>query len=153
MVTLNFENFSKVVVQDGLTHIPKGKTEVTNSLAEEQKAKGLILLTIKSGEIMSVHSNIVNDKQLDSSRPKLKGKSCNAITLSHEDGISPATSLNSSEEEEFTLIAQLATSQSVGTQSGKQYLNSTIRHQWDTTTNDIGECCTSSVSHTYIAFG
>ena len=71
MVTLNFENFSKVVVQDGLTHIPKGKTEVTNSLAEEQKAKGLILLTIKSGEIMSVHSNIVNDKQLDSSRPKL----------------------------------------------------------------------------------
>ena len=52
MVTLDFENFLKVVVQDGLTPIPKGKIEVTSSLAEVQKVKGLISLTIKSEEIM-----------------------------------------------------------------------------------------------------
>ena len=34
MVTLNFENFPKVTVQDGLTPILKGKMKVTNSLAK-----------------------------------------------------------------------------------------------------------------------
>jgi len=81
MVTLKFGDFPKVVVQDGLTPIPKGKMKVTNPLAEEQKAKGLIPLTTKSREIMWVHPNIVNDKQWDSTQPKLKDKSCNVVSL------------------------------------------------------------------------
>ena len=52
IVTLNFENFPKVIVQDRLTLIPKGKKEVINPLAEKQEAKSLIPLIFKSGEIM-----------------------------------------------------------------------------------------------------
>jgi len=63
MVTLNFENFSKVTVQDGLTPILKGKMEISNPLAEKQEAKGLISLTVKSEEIMWVRLDIVNDEQ------------------------------------------------------------------------------------------
>jgi len=65
MVILNFENFLKVTIQDGLTPTPKGKMEVTNLLAKKQKAKSLILLMTKSGEIIWVHPDIVNDKQWD----------------------------------------------------------------------------------------
>jgi len=39
--------------------------EVTNLLAKKQKAKSLILLMTKSGEIIWVHPDIVNDKQWD----------------------------------------------------------------------------------------
>ena len=63
MVTLNFENFLQVVVQDKLTPVPKGKIEVTNPLSEDQKAKGLIPLITKSRKVMWVLSDIVNNKQ------------------------------------------------------------------------------------------
>jgi len=63
IVTLNFENFPKVNVQDGLTPSPKGRLEVTNPLAEKQEAKGLVPLITKFEEIMCVHPLIVNDEQ------------------------------------------------------------------------------------------
>jgi len=63
IVTLNFENFPKVIVQDRLTLIPKGKKEVINPLAEKQEAKSLIPLIFKSGEIMWVHLDIINDER------------------------------------------------------------------------------------------
>ena len=47
MVTLNFETFPKMTVQDGL----KARLEVVNPMAEKQKAKGLVLMMTKSGEI------------------------------------------------------------------------------------------------------
>jgi len=56
--------------------------KVTNPLSEDQKANGLIPLTIKFREVMLVHPDIVNDKQWDLSQPKVKGKSCNVISLS-----------------------------------------------------------------------
>jgi len=52
MITLNFENFLKLTVQDGPTPIPKGKMEVTSLLADKQEAKGLIPSTTKFKEIM-----------------------------------------------------------------------------------------------------
>jgi len=58
MVTLNFENFSKLIVYDGLTPIPKGYMEVINSLVEKQEAKGLIPLKIKFRKIIWVHADM-----------------------------------------------------------------------------------------------
>jgi len=84
MLTLNFGNSPKLIVQDRLVLIPKGKIIVTYPLSEEQKANGLILLTTKSEEVMLVHSDIINDKQSDSSQPKVKDKSCNVISLSQK---------------------------------------------------------------------
>ena len=52
ILTLNFGNFPKVVVKDRLTPILKGKMKATNSITEEQKAKGLIQLATKFGDIM-----------------------------------------------------------------------------------------------------
>ena len=63
--------------------------------------------------------DIVNDKQWDSSQPTIKGKSCNIISLAHEDDIIPTTSLSSSKEKDFALAAQPAISQSVDNRSGK----------------------------------
>ena len=96
--------------------------KVTNPLSEDQKANGLIPLTIKFREVMLVHPDIVNDKQWDLSQPKVKGKSYNVISLSWENDIVPTTSLSSFEEEGFALAVQLATSQPVGTRSKKWYL-------------------------------
>ena len=69
-----------------------------------------------------MHSDIVNDKQLESSKPRLKDKSCNVISLSQEDDIATITSLSSFGEEKFALAVQPTISQSIGTQSGRQYL-------------------------------
>ena len=74
MVTLNFGTFLKTTVQDGLTPVPKARLNVVNPMTEKQKAKGLIPLTTKSGEIMWVHPNIVEDEQWESSKPKLKAQ-------------------------------------------------------------------------------
>ena len=86
---------------------------------------------------MWIHPDIVDDKQWDSSQPKLKGKSCNVIFLSQEDDNVTIAFLISSEEEKFTLEAQLATLQPVDTHSGDNTYDSTIRPQHDTTTNDV----------------
>ena len=50
-------------------------------MAEKQEAKGLASMATKSGKIMWVHQDIVEDKQWESSKPKLKGKSCNIVSL------------------------------------------------------------------------
>jgi len=122
MVALNFGNFSKVAIQDGLVLVPTAKLEFINPLTEKQEAKGLISLTTKSGEIMWVHLDIVKDEQWESSQPKLKGKSCNVISLAQDDDKATVASFSSSEEEKFVFAAQPATSQPVGTGSSKQYL-------------------------------
>jgi len=57
-----------------------------------------------------VHPDIVNDEQWELSQPKLKGKSCNVISLAEEDDKVTTTSLSSSGEEEFVLAVQPATS-------------------------------------------
>jgi len=63
MVTLNFVTFLKMTFQDGLVPIPKARLDVINPMVEKQKAKGLILMSIESGEIMWVYPDIVQDEQ------------------------------------------------------------------------------------------
>ena len=63
MVTLNFETFTKATVQDGVTPVLKSRLDVISTMAKVQKARGLILMVAKSGEIMWVHPDIVNAEQ------------------------------------------------------------------------------------------
>ena len=62
MVT-KFWTLLKVTVQDGVALTHKARIEVNNSLANEQEVKGLIYLTTKSGKIIWVHPNIINNEQ------------------------------------------------------------------------------------------
>ena len=87
MVTLNFETFPKMIIQDGLAHIPKASLEVVNPMAKEQEAKCLVPMMIRSGEIMWVHSDIVKGEQRESSKLNLKGKSYNFIFIAMDDDI------------------------------------------------------------------
>ena len=63
MVSFNFGSFPETTVHDGLTHIPKGEMKVTGPSFAEKEAQGLIPVTLKSGEVMWVHPDIVNDEQ------------------------------------------------------------------------------------------
>jgi len=77
---------------------------------------------IRSGEFMWVHPDIVKGEQRESSKLKLKGKSCNVISIAMDDDTVIVASSSDSKEEKFTFITHPATSQPVGTWSGKQYL-------------------------------
>jgi len=55
------------------------------------------------------------------SKPNLKDKSYNAISLAQDDDAVTVASLSSSEEEKFTFAAQPVAPQLVGTQSEKKY--------------------------------
>ena len=122
MMTLNFENFSKVTVQDGLIPVLKGRLEVINPLAKKQEAKGLVPLTTKSREIMWMYRILSMTSNGSKCRPKLKGKTCNVISLAQNDDAVAVASLSDSKEGKFTFVTRPATSQLVGTRSGKQYL-------------------------------
>ena len=71
---------------------------------------------------MWAHPNILKDKQWETSQPKLKGKSCNIISLAVDDDITIVASLSSFEEDKFAFAAQPTTSQLVSTRSYKLYL-------------------------------
>jgi len=62
MVTLNFGTFSKMTVQDSLVPVPKTRLNVINPLAERREAKGLIPMMTRSGEIMWLHLDILQDE-------------------------------------------------------------------------------------------
>jgi len=85
MVTLNFGTFGKMTVQDGLIPVPKAKLDVINPMTEKQKAKGLITMMTEPGEVMWVHLDIIKDEQWKTSKSKLKGKSCNDVSLATDD--------------------------------------------------------------------
>ena len=71
---------------------------------------------------MWVHPDTVKDEQWETNKPKLKEKSCNAVSLTVDDDSVTVASLSDSEGEEPALAAQPSISQPVGTRSGKQYL-------------------------------
>ena len=54
---------------------------------------------------MWVHPDIVKDEQWESSKLKLKGKSCNAVSLTMDNDALTIASLNDSEEEKLALAA------------------------------------------------
>ena len=122
MVTLGFGTFPIMTVQDGLTPVPKAKLDVINPMVEKQEVKGLIPMTTKFEEIIWVHPDIVKDKQWESSKPKLKGKSCNVVSLAAENDAVTIDSLSDSEEEKLALAVQPTTSQPLGIRSEKLYL-------------------------------
>ena len=66
----------------------------------------------KSGEIMSVHSDIVNNEQWETNKLKLKGKSCNTISLATDDDAMTIAFISDSEGVKLALTVQPATSQS-----------------------------------------
>jgi len=101
MVTLNFGTLPKITVRDGLLSFPKTRLDVNNQIAKKQKVKGLISMTTESGEIMCVHPDIIKDEQWETSKYKLKGKSCNTISLAIDDDSVTIASLSDSEEEKL----------------------------------------------------
>ena len=74
-------------------------------MAERQKAKGLILITTDSGEIMWVHPYIVKDEQWETNKPKLIEKSCNDVSLAVDDNFMTVASLSDSKGEKPALAA------------------------------------------------
>ena len=76
-------------------------------------------MTTKSGEIMWVHPDIVKDEQWESSKPKLKGKSCNAVSLAADDDAVIVASFSDSEEEKLDLAVQPTTPQPISIRSEK----------------------------------
>ena len=139
MVSFQFGDLPETTIQDGLVPIPKGKLNVNDPSSQEKRSKGLVPMTLKTGEVMWVHQDLVDDKQWDSNRPKHKGKSCNMISfaLAEDDG-TLVNSLTDSEEEQFVLEAQPARAQPTGTRSGKTYLR-----QYDQATEEAHQPSTS----------
>jgi len=105
-------------------------------MAEKKKAKGLVPMKTKSGEIMWVNPDIIKDKQWESSKPKLKDKSCNAVSFVTNDDAVTIASLSDSKEEKLVLAVQPATSQPISTRSGRMYLWQYAR--WDTMPTTLG---------------
>ena len=62
MVTLEFGTLPKVRVPDGSPPIPTMRLEISNPSAKQEEAKGLLPLTLKTGEIMWVHPDLAQDK-------------------------------------------------------------------------------------------
>ena len=88
-------------------------------MVEQWKAKSLIPIMTESGEITCVYLDIDQDEQWETSKPKLKCKSCNVISLTIDDDSVTVVSLNDSEGEKLALAAQPSSSQPVGTRSDK----------------------------------
>ena len=75
---------------------------------------------------MWIHLDIIKDEQWKTNKPKFKGKSCNAVSLTTDDDSVNVPSLIDSEGEKLALATQLAISQPVGTRSDKTVL-ATVR--------------------------
>jgi len=60
MVTLEFGTLPKVTVPGG--SLPKAQLDISNPSAKQQESKGLLPLTLKTGEIMWVHPDLAQDK-------------------------------------------------------------------------------------------
>ena len=122
MVTLEFDKTPKVTVPDVTYPIPEARLEVKHPSTKTQESKGLVPLTLETGEIMWIHPNLAQDKQWDSKKSKSKGKSCNVISILPDDGNLTSASLSDSEGEKHACTAQANVSQLTGTRSGKSYL-------------------------------
>ena len=66
-MTLKFGTLPKVTVPDGHCPTPKARLEISNPSAKQQEAKGLLPLTLKTGEIMWVYPDLVGPEAFHSS--------------------------------------------------------------------------------------
>ena len=114
MVTLEFGKISKVTVPDETFPTPEARLEVKHPLAKTQEIKGLVPLTLETGEIMWTHPDLAQDEQWDSKKFKSKGKSCNVISILPDDGNLTSASLSDSEGEKHACTAQADVPQATG---------------------------------------
>ena len=96
MVTLEFGSTQKVTVPDGTYPAPAPRLEVRHPPAMTQDNKGLVPLTLETGEVIWIHPDLVQEVQRDSKEPNLKGKSCNVISVLPDDGNLTSASLSDS---------------------------------------------------------
>ena len=122
MVTLEFGKTPKVTVPDGTYPIPAPRLEVKHPAAKTQDNKGLIPLTLETGEIMWIHPDLDQDEQWDSKKSKSKGKSCTVISILPDDDNRTSVSLSDSEGEKYACTTRAHVPQPTGTRSGKSYL-------------------------------
>ena len=94
MVTLEIDKTLKITVPDGSFPIPKARLEINDPSAKYQETKGLVPLTLKIGKIMWIHPDLAQDKQWDSKKSNLKGKSCNVISVLPDDSNVTTASLS-----------------------------------------------------------
>jgi len=137
MVTLEFGKTPKVTVPDGTFQSPHHGWR-KHSSAKTQKNKGLVPLTLETGEIMWIHPDLVQDEQWDSKKSKSKGKSCNVISILPDDGNLTAASLSDSEGEKHACTTQADVPQPTGTRSEKSYLK-----QYEKATDETQQQTTS----------
>jgi len=122
MMTLEFGSTQKVTVPDGTYPAPAPRLEVRHPSAITQDDKGLVPLTLETGEIMWIHPDLVQDVQRDSKNSNKKGKSCNVISVLPDDDNLTSASLSDSEGEKHACTTQADAPQQTGTRSGKSYL-------------------------------
>jgi len=122
MVTLEFGSTQKVTVPDGTYPAPAPRLEVRHPPAVTRDDKGLVPLTLETGEVMWIHPDLVQNVQRSSKESNSKGKSCNVISVLPDDGNLTSASLSDSEGEKHACIAQADAPQQTGTRSGKSYL-------------------------------
>ena len=103
MVTLEFGKTPKVTVPDGTYSVPAPRLEVEHPPAKTQDNKGLVPLTLETGEIMWIHPDLVQDEQWDSKKSKSKDKSCNVISIRPDDSNLTSTSLSDSDRGRISL--------------------------------------------------
>ena len=103
MVTLEFGKTLKVTVPDGTYPIPTPRLEVKHPSVKTQENKGLIPLTLETGEIIWIHPNLVQDEQWDSKKSK---SNCNVISILPDDGNLTSASLIDSEGEKHACTTQ-----------------------------------------------
>jgi len=97
MVTLEFGSTPKVTVS-------APRLEVKHPPVEIQDHKGLVPLTLETGEVMWIHPDLVQDVQGNSKQPKSKGKSCNVISVLPDDDNLTSASLRILKEK--SMLAQ-----------------------------------------------
>jgi len=144
MVTLEFSKTPKVTVPDGSFPIPEAQLEINDHSTKYQEIKGLVPLTLKTGEIMWIPRP--RPRRTDSKKSKLKGKSCNVISVLSDDGNVTTASLSDSESERHACTAQADVPQPTGTRSGKSYLKQYEKITDETTANDVSTSTHSSSS-------
>ena len=90
MVILEFSETPKVTVPDGTYPIPAPWLEVKHPSAKTQENKGLVPLTLETGEIMWIHPDLSKTNNETQRSPNRRAKltisspSCQMMTILHQ---------------------------------------------------------------------
>jgi len=135
-VTANMTSFLQFGVQPptlaGVVSIPKGELRVLNIDPHHQQEKGLILVLSPQGEIMWVHSDLVEAQQWTivtnrKSKGKAKVSPCIVVCASSRKVETDVPSLTDLKEEPIVLAAELNAPLVAEARSGQSYSKNTTR--------------------------